>query len=61
MDLNILAKDLQGMKLRNRTWVRVWDEFMKKYNCDYICELGVCKGANFHEMIKKNPTLAVAA
>ena len=60
MDLEVFAKDLIEMKLRNRTWVRVWDDFMKKYKCEYICELGVSKGANFHEMIKTKPKLAVA-
>ena len=48
------------MKLRNRTWNRYWEPFMKKYGCEYICELGIRKGANFHEMIKHGPKLAVA-
>ena len=60
MDLNILAKDFREMKLRNRTWNRYWEPFMRKYQCNYICELGVCKGANFYEMIKHGPKLAVA-
>lgn len=38
----------------------VWEAFMRKYKCDYICELGVCKGKNFYEMIKHRPKLAVA-
>lgn len=33
---------------------------MKKYKCDYICELGVYKGQNFLEMIAHGPKLAVA-
>ena len=60
MDLNELSKDFIEMKLRNRTRNRCWEPFMRKYKCDYICELGVCKGANFYEMIKHDPKLAVA-
>jgi len=60
MDVDELAKDFREMKLRNKTWDRYWSPFMTKYNCDYICELGVCKGANFHEMIRQGPRLAVA-
>lgn len=33
---------------------------MRKYNCDVICEIGVCQGINFREMIKHNPKLAIA-
>lgn len=33
---------------------------MRKYNCDVICEIGVCRGGNFKEMIKHNPRVAVA-
>lgn len=60
MDLNEIAKDLREQKLRNRTWNRYWEPFMRKYQCDHICELGVCKGTNFYEMIKHGPKLAVA-
>lgn len=60
MEFDEIARDLREQKLRNRTWTRVWDSFMTKYQCDYICELGVCRGANFYEMIKHGPKLAVA-
>lgn len=33
---------------------------MRKYNCNIICEIGVCRGNNFREMIKHNPKVAVA-
>ena len=33
---------------------------MRKYNCNVICEIGVCQGVNFELMIKHNPRLAVA-
>lgn len=33
---------------------------MRKYECDYICELGVDKGQNFLEMIAHGPKVAVA-
>jgi hypothetical protein len=39
---------------------KIWEPFMRKYKCDYVCELGVFKGANFMQMIRHNPKLAVA-
>lgn len=60
MDINNLARDFSVLKVRDRTGTLVWEPFMKKYQCDYICELGVCNGANFYEMIKHSPKLAVA-
>lgn len=33
---------------------------MRKYNCNVICEVGVCLGINFELMIKHNPKVAVA-
>jgi hypothetical protein len=60
MNLSNLAKDFREMKVRNKTRNRYWEPFMKKYKCDIICELGVSKGANFFEMIRHDPKLAVA-
>lgn len=58
MDSNEIAKDFKSIRKVN--WQRQWQTFLKKYHCDYICELGVYKGDNFMEMIKHNPVLAVA-
>jgi hypothetical protein len=60
MNIEELAQDLREMKRRNGTWTKYWEPFMQKYDCQYICELGVAKGANFHEMIRHSPKLAVA-
>lgn len=56
-----IIKDLQAIRLRPKNrGPYIWEPFMRKYNCSVICEVGVCKGANFGEMIKHNPKLAVA-
>ncbi|OGH16344.1 MAG: hypothetical protein A3C30_03125 [Candidatus Levybacteria bacterium RIFCSPHIGHO2_02_FULL_40_18] len=55
---NEVARDLKGLKVRN--WHRVWEPFMRKYNCSRVAELGIYKGDNFAEMIAHQPTLAVA-
>lgn len=60
INLEELLNDLKKMRLRNKTWDRYWEPFMTKYQCDYICELGVSQGRNFLEMIRHNPKLAVA-
>lgn len=39
---------------------RVWEPFMRKYNCEAICEIGVRSGENFEKMIAHNPKVAVA-
>lgn len=58
MDFNEVSQDLKNIKVRN--WHRVWEPFMKKYKCEYVCELGIYKGENFINMINHNPKLAVA-
>lgn len=58
MKFDEVAHDLRHLRLRN--WHRVWEPFMSKYECDYICEIGVCEGINFNEMIAHNPKRAVA-
>ena len=58
MEFDEIAKDFKNLKSRN--YRKIWQSFMRKYNCDYVCELGVSKGDNFVEMIKHNPKLAVA-
>ncbi len=60
MNVEELAQDFREMKRRNGTWTKYWEPFMQKYNCQYICELGVAKGANFFEMIRHEPKLAIA-
>ncbi len=39
---------------------RVWEPFMRKYNCQRITEIGVLEGQNFKRMIEHNPEKAVA-
>ncbi len=58
MESDEIIKDLQEVRRKRRHYV--WESFMRKYNCDIIGEIGVCKGTNFHEMIKHNPKVAVA-
>ena len=53
-----IIKDLQTV--RKEKSYNDWKLFMLKYYCDIICEVGVCRGENFREMIKHNPKLAVA-
>ena len=50
-DLRALPHD------RHKTW---WKNFMIKYNCQRVCEIGVREGINFRLMVKHNPILAVA-
>lgn len=53
-----IIKDLQAVRWKRRHYV--WESFMRKYQCNYICELGVYKGTNFYEMTRHSPKLAVA-
>lgn len=58
MRSNRTEKDLKKVKIRG--WRRVWQPLMEKYQCDYVCEVGVCEGGNFLEMIRHRPKVAVA-
>lgn len=58
MTFDKVSQDFKSIKKVNMQ--RYWEPFMKKYKCDFVCELGVYKGGNFIEMIKHNPKLAVA-
>lgn len=58
MDLDEIIKDFKSIKKVN--WQRNWEPFLRKYKCDFVCELGVFQGDNFMEMIKHQPKLAVA-
>ncbi len=55
---NESVEDLKNLEARNNRLV--WEPFMRKYKCNYICEVGVFGGKNFVEMIAHNPKLAVA-
>lgn len=55
-----VIKDLEIVRSVGRKMPYNWEPFMRKYHCDTICELGVCKGTNFSEMIKHEPQLAIA-
>jgi hypothetical protein len=37
-----------------------WEVFMRKYNCERVCEIGVRNGQNFKLMLKHGPKEAVA-
>lgn len=58
MEFNQVSKDFKDIKRPH--YISDWEPFMKKYNCEYVCELGVDQGKNFLEMIKHRPKLAVA-
>ena len=60
MDLNQKIKDFQSIYYHysKKTWE--WGDFIEKYNCKSICEIGVRNGRNFIKMIKHDSTLAVA-
>jgi len=53
-----IVKDMESIRKVNRHYV--WENFMRKYNCQIICEIGVQRGNNFQEMIKHSPVEAVA-
>lgn len=57
-DSGEIAKDFKNIKSRN--YRKVWEPFMRKYGCDFVCELGVYKGENFWNMIAHTPKVAVA-
>lgn len=57
MAFDEIKKDLTSLRTRN--YHRIWEPFMRKYNCQRVCELGVYKGDHFEEMIRHNPKLAV--
>lgn len=58
MTSNKTIKDLQEIRRIRRHYI--WEPFMRKYNCEVICEIGVFSGKNFEEMIRHNPEVAVA-
>jgi len=58
MNIDDKIRDLQGSQ-SNRMEV-LWQPLMEKYDCQYICEVGVREGNNFKKMIRHRPKLAVA-
>lgn len=59
MESNEQIKDLQALRICSDR-VRVWEPYMKKYNCGVVAELGICKGNNFKHFVSHNPKVAVA-
>ena len=58
MESSEIINDLRSLKIRRKH--RIWEPFMRKYNCAIVCEIGVQNGYNFSEMIRHNPKVAVA-
>jgi hypothetical protein len=58
MGFDNIANDFKN--IRSHAYRKIWEPFMKKYQCDYVCELGVCRGENFMNMIAHGPKVAVA-
>lgn len=58
MGLNQVVGGLRKVRRIKKHYT--WEPFMRKYNCSIICEVGVCRGDNFREMIKHIPKVAVA-
>ena len=48
---------LRDIKISNKR--RVWWRFMKKYDIQSICEIGVFESQNFRRMIESKPKIAV--
>lgn len=59
MTLPEAVKDLANLTLMNHHR-KIWKPFMEKYDCQFICELGVEEGVNFNQMILHKPRMAVA-
>lgn len=55
---NEVEEDLR--KLEVVKYRRVWEPFLRKYKCGYVCEVGVDEGGSFVHLIAHNPKLAVA-
>lgn len=59
-DVNEIVEDLKNMAMVRWRKRRLWKPFMEKYDCQFICEIGVREAANFGRMIAHNPKMAVA-
>jgi len=49
--------DLNALEIRRHR--RLWYPFMKKYNCQFVCEIGVFQSQNFGRMMEHNPQVIV--
>jgi len=58
--INVTSEQVKQDLLSLRKDKRVWEPFMRKYNCQSICELGVYRGDHLASLIAHNPKLAVA-
>lgn len=56
--MNEVINDLNSLEFNKR--YRIWKPFMRKYDCQIICEIGVREGNNFQRMIEHNPKVAIA-
>jgi len=51
---------LKSLKFNHARGQLTWKNYMEKYRCENVCELGVDRGFNFVLMIDHQPKLAVA-
>jgi hypothetical protein len=51
--------DLLSLAILNG-YYRIWQPFMKKYDCQTVAEIGISEGDNFELMIAHKPQIAVA-
>ena len=58
MDINQVIQDLNNVRQEKRQYI--WESFMREYNCQIVCEIGVQRGVNFANFIQHTPQLAVA-
>jgi len=58
LDVPEVIKDLRDIRFRRHR--RIWRHVFRKYDFQYICEVGVFQGQNFCRMIEHSPKLAVA-
>ena len=58
LDVPEIVKDFREIRFRRHR--RIWRHVLRKYDCQYICEVGVFQGQNFCRMIEHSPKLAVA-
>jgi len=56
--MNEVIDDLNALEWNKK--FRVWRPFMEKYDCQFVCEVGVRSGRNFEKMIEHGPEEAYA-
>ena len=60
MELTEKLADLKALRFDRKGRYREWKDYMIKYNCQTVCELGVRQGFNFGFMVEQQPKLGVA-